>query len=112
MASFMNSVCGLCTEAITHSYEAKKLHSSRNAHALSILKNLLAELSHAAALEQLFPGDVYLCRTCLRRLEKFQSTKQDLKAIHEKLDECLKALIEAKGISESGKLKYADLFQR
>ena len=38
--------------------------------------------------------------------------KARLKAIHEKLDECLKALIEAKGISESGKLKYADLFQR
>ena len=96
MASFMNSVCGLCTEAITHSYEAKKLHSSRNAHALSILNMLLPVSWH-----------VYLCRNCLRRLEKFQSTKQDLKAMHEKLDECLKALIEAKGISASG---LADLF--
>ena len=52
MASFMNSVSGLCTETITHFYEAKKPTVLKNSHALSILKFFLGN----CLLEQLCPG--------------------------------------------------------
>ena len=63
--------CLLCRSSLERANQRRKLHSDSTKHVLTILWEFVGELE-TAAIEILFHPEAFLCRPCVRNVEKVQ----------------------------------------
>ena len=90
-------VCSLCQCSLKSASQRRKLHGGSLKHVVSILQELVGEL-WIPATETLFHPEAFLCRPCVRNLQKLCKLKEDLRDKEGEIRQLIDRAMDAHGL--------------
>ena len=91
--------CALCSSALLNATQRTLLHSKKTCHVLRTLCAVAAELFTDSGGDAIFPHGSYLCRACVRAVEKVINLRKSLEDAEKTIIEGISQAGEAKGLS-------------
>ena len=93
--------CVFCSCRLARSDQRRRLFSASSEHFLPLIRALVAKLYGSdAAVTSLLPDTSYLCRSCVRALEKLVKAKQDVRQMEAKLRQQLQQAADTRGLQQ------------
>lgn len=92
-------MCSLCQSAVK-AKERRKLHSDSTKHVLPVLLEFSGALE-TPATETLFHSKAFLCRPCVRNVEKLQKLRGDLREKETEIRQQIDRLVQAHGLERA-----------
>ena len=77
MAALLPPVCILCAHTLARLENRRKLHSPASKHIFPLLSGLVEEM-YPHAVETIIHPKSFVCRPCLRGLEKLRTLREDV----------------------------------
>lgn len=90
--------CVVCLRLLEKTSDRRRLHSVSTKKVHSVWKEVVAGV-FPNAVDAFLPVDAYLCRPCMRLVEKLTKVKQDARYQEQELMERIKRAGEARGLS-------------
>ena len=95
-------VCSLCQCSLKSASQRRKLHGGSLKHVVSILQELVGEL-WIPVTETLFHPEAFLCRLCVRNLEKLCKLKEDLQDKEGEIRQLIDHAMDAHGLVQESR---------
>jgi len=92
--------CCLCARLLHKAGERRVLRSPATSHISNAIKHVAAEL-FPGSVDVLFPSNAYLCKVCVRSVEKLLRLRENLKKEEQDFRARLTSVGEKKGLSAS-----------
>ena len=96
MASSVFPSCSLCCLSLQKSSDRRKLHSPATAPVFSVMSQMTTDL-FPGCVEAVFVSDAYLCKPCVRTVEKLIKTRESAQKQEEELRQKIICAGRAKG---------------
>ena len=90
-------VCSLCRCTLKSTGQRRKLHGTSLTHVVAILQEFVGELWTAAS-ETLFHPEAFLCRPCMRNLEKLRKLGSLLRDKEDEIRQLVNRAMDAHGL--------------
>lgn len=91
-------VCLLCRCVLKSASQRRKLHGDSMMHVVAVLHELVGEHVWTPATETLFHLEEFLCRPCVRSLEKPRKLKDELQAKESEIRKLLDSAMDEHGL--------------
>ena len=88
-------MCSLCQTTLKQK-ERRKLHSDATKHVLPTLLEFCSTLQ-TPATETIFDSEAFLCRPCVRSIEKLHKLRADLREKETEIKQKIDRVVEAQG---------------
>ena len=90
-------VCSLCRCTLKSTGQRRKLHGTSLTHVVAIPQEFIGELWTAAS-ETLFHPEAFLCRPCMRNLEKLRKLRDLLRDKDDEIRQLMNRAMDAHGL--------------